>query len=195
MFEKMQQNKKHNQQQQEQVLWEGKSHWTSGFWASLIHVLVLGFIYFLFYHYLTDILSNFRISKKDFMFWRFVCGLSAFIVVMYRLLSVNQKYWFTDYTLTNERFLRVSLAFPSMRRDHHEWENHRVLDFDYYDSWLQRQIGTGNIIVYTTDETDKEVYLTNIKSSFDVKEIFRKNVKKARKKNKVNEQINNNRNK
>lgn len=84
---------------------------------------------------------------------------------------------FTKYNLTEEKLL-VDIGFLS--RVQEEIRLYRITDFTVKQSFLQRLFRVGNIYISSSDNTQSEFVIKDIKKPYDVKELLSEMVEKER---------------
>ena len=84
---------------------------------------------------------------------------------------------FTKYTLTEEKLL-VDTGFLSRRQE--EIRLYRITDFSVRQSFFQRFFGVGNIFISSSDNTQGEFLIKDIKKPYDIKELLSDMVEKSR---------------
>ncbi len=76
---------------------------------------------------------------------------------------------FTKYILTDEKLL-VDTGFLS--RTQEEIRLYRITDFSVKQRFLQRIFGVGNIYISSSDNTQGEFEIKDIKKPYDIKELL-----------------------
>lgn len=89
---------------------------------------------------------------------------------------------FTKYEIKNERLYQETGLFNT---HYDELLLYRITDLCLQRNLLQKIFGTGTIILYTKADSEREIYLKNIKNAKEVKELVSKLVEEARDKKKV----------
>lgn len=84
---------------------------------------------------------------------------------------------FTRYSIRNNR-LYVSKGFFSIVEN--EILLYRILDLKLVKKFTQRIFGVGTVILYTGDETDKELHLLKIKKPAAVRDLISRLVEEER---------------
>ena len=89
---------------------------------------------------------------------------------------------FTTYEVRNDRLYEQQGLFTT---HYDEVLLYRVVDLCLTRSFSQKIFGTGTITLYTKADSDKEIYLRNIKNPLEVKELLSKTIEKIRDDRKV----------
>ena len=76
---------------------------------------------------------------------------------------------FTKYILTDEKLL-VDTGFLS--RTQEEIRLYRITDFSVKQKFFQRIFGVGNIYISSSDNTQGEFVIKDIKKPYDIKELL-----------------------
>ena len=84
---------------------------------------------------------------------------------------------FTKYTLTEEKLL-VDAGFLS--RSQEEIRLYRITDFSVRQKLFQRLFGVGDIFISSSDNTQQEFSIKDIKKPYEVKEMLSDLVEKER---------------
>lgn len=84
---------------------------------------------------------------------------------------------FTVYRLTEDRLL-IKRGFFTTRED--EVRLYRILDISLKRTLLQKIFGTGSIQCHSSDKTMGDFEITNVKCSYDVKNLLSELVEKER---------------
>ena len=84
---------------------------------------------------------------------------------------------FTKYVLTDEKLL-VDTGFLS--RTQEEIRLYRITDFTVKQKFLQRLFGVGNIFISSSDNTQGEFLIKDIKKPYEIKELLSDMVEKER---------------
>jgi uncharacterized membrane protein YdbT with pleckstrin-like domain len=131
--------------------------------------------------YLYDILSQYLPALSTDV----ITALAVFVVLCIALittLSIIVSLWSTEYTLTSQRlFLKEGLISQHIE----EVELFRIKDVKSYQGIVQRILGIGEVIIFSTDDSTPELLLFGIKGPVDIKEQVRKAYRHARKKERV----------
>ena len=86
---------------------------------------------------------------------------------------------FTKYKLTEEKLI-IDTGFLS--RNQEEVRLYRITDFSVKQSLFQRIFGVGNIHISSSDNTQGEFIIYEVKKPYDVKDILSDMVEKIREK-------------
>ena len=86
---------------------------------------------------------------------------------------------FTKYTLTDEKLL-IDTGFIS--RNQEEIRLYRITDFSVRQNLFQRIFGVGNIYISSSDNTQGEFTIYEVKKPYDIKELLSDLVEKEREK-------------
>ncbi len=89
---------------------------------------------------------------------------------------------FTKYQLTNEKLL-IDTGFFSKSQE--EIRLYRITDFSVKQSFWQRIFGVGNIFISSSDNTQGEFSIIDIKQPYKVKEMLSDLVEKERDKKRI----------
>lgn len=89
---------------------------------------------------------------------------------------------FTKYEVKNDRLYEQEGLFNT---HYDEVLLYRIVDLCLTRSFAQKIFGTGTIILYTKADSDKEIYLKNIKNPIQVKELLSKTIEEVRDNRKV----------
>lgn len=84
---------------------------------------------------------------------------------------------FTKYILTEEKLL-VDTGFLSKTQE--EIRLYRITDFTVKQKFLQRLFGVGNIFISSSDNTQGEFLIKDIKKPYEIKELLSDMVEKER---------------
>ena len=84
---------------------------------------------------------------------------------------------FTKYEVKNDRLYEQEGLFNT---HYDEVLLYRIVDLCLTRSFAQKIFGTGTIILYTKADSDKEIYLKNIKNPIQVKELLSKTIEEVR---------------
>lgn len=84
---------------------------------------------------------------------------------------------FTKYTLTNEKLI---IDTGILARTQEEIRLYRITDFSVKQSILQRLFGVGNITIYSSDNTQREFTIYDVKKPYVIKDILSDKVEKER---------------
>jgi uncharacterized membrane protein YdbT with pleckstrin-like domain len=106
--------------------------------------------------------------------------LSA-VVLLYALWHYLQTRYY-QYELTNQR-LRIRIGV--LNRQTHELELYRVHDISMNEPFWYRLFGLGNIVLYTSDETNPELTIRAIAGAQRVRDQIREHVEKVRQQKRV----------
>lgn len=142
----------------EQTVWEGSSSQILNFWtyficlAIILSLIVVGSSF--------DPIGYLLIIPVVFYaFWNY-------------LVLASQSYW-----LTNERII---LQKGVLNKVTDELEIYRVKDHRLEQPFFMRIFGLGNIILVTSDQLNKDVYLVAIKDATGIRESIRRLVEERR---------------
>ena len=89
---------------------------------------------------------------------------------------------FTKYEVKNDRLYEQEGLFNT---HYDEVLLYRIVDLCLTRSFAQKIFGTGTIILCTKADSDKEIYLKNIKNPIQVKELLSKTIEEVRDNRKV----------
>lgn len=89
---------------------------------------------------------------------------------------------FTRYSVTDDR-LFIKTGFLTTTQD--EILLYRIRDLTYRQTIGQRIFGVGSVIVHSSDKTNPECELKNIKNPFEVKELIHKQVEQMKRENRM----------
>lgn len=89
---------------------------------------------------------------------------------------------FTRYSIKNKR-LYVSIGFLSIEEN--ELLLYRVLDIHLKRSLMDRMFGVGTVTLYTSDKTNRELVLKNIKNPTEVRNFISELVESERERLKI----------
>jgi hypothetical protein len=85
----------------------------------------------------------------------------------------------TTYILTN---LRIIIRISMMRKREVQIELIRIKDLELIQGLKDRALGVGDIVIISTDETDKKLKLADIRNPSEVKDLIWKAVRAERQK-------------
>jgi len=89
---------------------------------------------------------------------------------------------FTKYTLLEDKLL-IDKGFFVKKQN--EVKLYRIVDFSIRQNLIQRLFNIGDIKVSSSDNSEADFIIKEVKNPFDVKETISKKVEEERKKNKV----------
>lgn len=89
---------------------------------------------------------------------------------------------FTRYSVTEDR-LFIKRGFFTTVQD--EILLYRIRDLTFRQTLGQKIFGVGSVIIQSTDKTNPECELKNIKSPFEVKELIHKQVEQMKRENRM----------
>jgi hypothetical protein len=89
---------------------------------------------------------------------------------------------FTKYTLWTDKIVIDKGFFV---RKQNEVRLYRIVDFSVRQNILQRIFGVGDIVVSSSDNTEADFVIDEVKKPYDVKDMISDRVEKERVKNKV----------
>lgn len=156
----------HHDPAQERAIWQGRPAWRSfyGVWAAWL--VICAAVLAMAYRYAGPGSTLVAVT------WLFVMGAAVALLVREALIVFGLRYRLTTQRLFIHRGILTRVT--------DQMELLRIADVRLRQSMVDRLVNTGDLEIFSTDETDETVILKSIPAPAEVAEALRRHVRAVR---------------